>query len=75
MFSTMLLKTADPNLSKAHMHLALPETADFMAAELSRENLEDNIATAEGGVKRAEFGFSLFWVNSRYAEQCSCEMK
>ncbi|HDR8109292.1 acetolactate decarboxylase [Bacillus thuringiensis] len=33
---------------KAHMHLALPETADFMAAELSRENLEDNIATAEG---------------------------
>ena len=29
------------------MHLALPETADFMA-ELSRENLEDNIATAEG---------------------------
>lgn len=29
------------------MHLALPETADFMAAELS-ENLEDNIATAEG---------------------------
>ena len=30
---------------KAHMHLALPETADFMAAELSRENLEDNIAT------------------------------
>ena len=31
------------------MHLALPETADFMAAELSRENLEDNIATAEGG--------------------------
>ena len=33
------------------MHLALPETADFMAAELSRENLEDNIATAEGGGK------------------------
>jgi len=31
-----------------HMHLALPETADFMAAALSRENLEDNIATAEG---------------------------
>ena len=29
------------------MHLALPETADFMAAALSR-NLEDNIATAEG---------------------------
>ena len=48
MFSTMLLKTVRSNLSKAHMHLALPETADFMAAELSRENLEDNIATAEG---------------------------
>ena len=30
------------------MHLALPETADFMAVALSRENLEDNIATAEG---------------------------
>ena len=29
------------------MHLALPETADFMAAELSRENLEDNIATGK----------------------------
>ncbi|PGR99968.1 MULTISPECIES: acetolactate decarboxylase [Bacillus] len=33
---------------KAHMHLALPETADFMAADLSRENLENDIATAEG---------------------------
>lgn len=33
---------------KAHMHLALLETADFMAAELSRENLENDIATAEG---------------------------
>ncbi len=30
------------------MHLALPETADFMVAELSRENLENDIATVEG---------------------------
>ncbi|MEH7463517.1 acetolactate decarboxylase [Bacillus thuringiensis] len=33
---------------KAHLHLALPETADFMKAELSRENLENDIAVAEG---------------------------
>ncbi len=33
---------------KIHMHLALPKIADFMAAELSRENLENDIATAEG---------------------------
>ena len=43
------------------MHLALPETADFMAAELSRENLEDNIATAEGGVKREADSASLYF--------------
>ncbi len=30
------------------MHLALPETADFKAVELSRENLENDIATAKG---------------------------
>lgn len=30
------------------MHSALPETADFMTAESSRENLENDIATEEG---------------------------
>ena len=57
------------------MHLALPETADFMAAELSRENLEDNIATAEGAVKEKPNSASLLLGYSRYAEQCSSEMK
>ena len=45
------------------MHLALPETADFMAAELSRENLEDNIATAEG----AEGETVPFWNSLLYS--------
>ena len=51
------------------MHLALPETADFMAAELSRENLEDNIATAEGaeGRRLFHFGTVFFYLSvSRY---------
>ena len=44
------------------MHLALPETADFMAAELSRENLEDNIATAEGARRRRLFHFGTVFI-------------
>ncbi len=47
------------------MHLALPETADFMAAALSRENLEANIATAEGG--RVEGKTIPFWNSLLYS--------
>ena len=47
------------------MHLALPETADFMAAELSRENLEDNIATAEGAEWERLFHFgTVFFIRN-----------